>query len=429
MNIQRVADSPFTPVDKADEPDLGTDPIPASRYTSPDFKAREWDHIWTKVWLMGGLVSDIPEPGDYICTDLGMESILLVRGHDHQIRAFYNVCQHRGNMIVTPGLGHADTFKCHYHHWEWTLDGAVKNIPDSHDFPQGAPCDKLSMAEIPCDIWGGFVWFNMDPDCDPLLDYLGVIPSHLDAYHFEDMVCTQDTTVEWQCNWKASVDAFNETYHVQGIHPQLMWSIDDVNIQLDLYDRHSRYLVPFGCLSPRINLEDPKQIPGPIQDMMVSAGMDPMTYDGDVNSVRTDMQQHKRAHGAETGHDYSAMNDDQLTDDYHYFIFPNITMNIHAESLMLFVQRPHETDPNRMYFDIKMFAAVPRGEKRPDRAAHTVAVHGQDSLGLVVDQDAFNLPRVQRGMHSRGFKWGLWLPHQERRIRHFHKTISDYIGD
>jgi len=429
MNVQRAKGTPFTPVEKADEPELGTTPIPAARYTSPEFMRAEWDNIWTKVWLNGGLVSDIPKPGDYICTDLGMESILLVRGQDLEVRAFYNVCQHRGNMIRSPGLGHADSFKCQYHHWEWALDGSVKNIPDADDFPQGAPCDKLGLAELACDTWGGFIWFNMDPDCEPLTDYLGVIPTHLDAYHLEDMACTMDVSVEWDCNWKASVDAFNETYHVQGIHPQLMWTIDDVNIQLDLYDKHSRYLVPFGRLSPRINLEDPKQIPGPIQEMMVTAGLDPKTYTGDVTTVRPDIQRYKREHGAERGYDYSAMNDDQLTDDYHYFIFPNVTMNIHAESLMLFVQRPHETDPNKMYFDIKKFEAVPQGTERPQRPAHSVSVHGRDSLGLVVDQDAFNLPRVQRGMHSRGFKWGLWLPYQERRIRHFHQTITDLVGE
>ncbi|MBI1180907.1 MAG: Rieske 2Fe-2S domain-containing protein [Alphaproteobacteria bacterium] len=429
MNIMRVKESPITPVDKAPEPALGTDPIPASRYTSPDYMRKEWDHMWTRVWLLGGLVSDIPEPGDYICTDVGEESVILVRGRDRVIRAFYNVCQHRANQLRAAGTGHADSFKCGYHHWEWTVEGEVRNIPDADDFPQGTPCDKLRLQELKCDTWGGFVWFNMDPEAEPLDDYLGVVPQHLDPYRLDEMACIHDTTTEWACNWKTSVDAFNETYHVQGIHPQLMWVCDDVHVQTDLYERHSRYLVPFASLSPRINLEDPGQIPGAMQEMMLRVGMDPKTYAGDVETLRRDMQVFRRAHGAEQGLDFSRLNDDQLTDDYHYFIFPNITLNIYADRLMLFRQRPHPTDPDRMFFDMMLFAVTPKGQKPQARAPHRDTVHGKDSLGLVVDQDAYNLPRVQRGLHSRGFNKGLWIPYQERRIRHFHRTLEAYVGE
>lgn len=429
MDVSRVKHAVFTPVEKAPEPDLGTDPIPIERYISPEFMEKEWDNIWTKVWLMGALESDLPDPGDYVVTELGRESILITRGSDRKLRAFYNICQHRANQIRECGIGHAESFKCAYHHWEWTIDGEVKNIPDSHDFPQGTPADLLRLQEIPCDTWGGMVWYNMDTECGSLQDYLGVIPGHLDAYHFEKMTLVNDVTAEWFCNWKASVDAFNETYHVQGIHPQLMWYIDDVHVQTDLYERHNRYLVPFACLSPRLDGDDAEEVNDGLKEMMAGAGMNTDAYEGTADTVRRDMQLFKREHGKEQGYDYSELNDDQLTDDYHYFVFPNITMNIHADSMMLFRQRPHPTDPDKMYFDIMNFTMIPKGEDKPDRPTLQKTVHGKDSLGLVVDQDAFNLPRVQRGMHSRGFNKGLWIPFQERRIRHFHKTISDYVGE
>ena len=186
-------------------------------------------------------------------TEIGAESIIVVRQADGGVRGFYNVCQHRGNRLRPCGRGSAGsgrTFKCLYHQWEYNLDGSYYRIPDIDTFAQGAPPHGLS--EVKCEEWGSFVWFSMNPEAEPLADFLRPVPEHLDPYHFERMVQTRDITVEWDCNWKASVDAFNESYHVQGIHPQLLWYLHDLDIQIDCYERHSRYLIPFGTLSPRV---------------------------------------------------------------------------------------------------------------------------------------------------------------------------------
>lgn len=425
MAIERVKpdESPETPVEKAPDPDLGTGVIPKERYTSADFMRLEWERMWTKVWLMAGREDDMPEPGDYIVTEIGTESILVVRQPDGGVRAFYNVCQHRGNQLRPKGMGHAKNFLCAYHHWDYNLDGTFRNIPDLETFPQGAPCKGLE--ELPCDTWGHWVWFSLNPDVEPLLDFLGPIPQHLDPYNFHKMALTRDLTVEWPCNWKASNDAFMETYHVQGTHPQLLWHLNDRDVQIDCYDRHSRYLVPFATLSPRVT-QKPPAIPEGIKQLMRESGMDPADYEGRVLDIRKDLQDWKRTHGSAQGKDYSRLNNDQLTDDYHYMIFPNISMNIHADDLMVFRQRPHPSDPNRMYFDINTYALVPDGEEAPERPEHQTFKYGDKSFGLVIDQDSNNLPAVQRGMNSAGYR-GLWLSEQELRIRHFHKVLDDYI--
>ncbi len=126
------------------------------------------------------------------------------------------------------------------------------------------------------------------------------------------------------------------------------------------------------------------------------------------------------------GKDYSRLNDDQLTDDYHYLIFPNVTLNVHADDLMLFRQRPHPTDPNQMFYDIWTYDLVPgRAGLAPSGREHKHFRHGDKSVGLVLDQDSQNLPGVQAGMNSTGFR-GLGRP-QELRIRHFHKVLDDYL--
>lgn len=412
----------MTPLEKAADPDLPYEIIAKERYTDSGFMQLEWERMWSRIWLLGCMEQDLRETGDYVVTDIGPESILIVRQEDGGVRAFYNVCQHRGNQLREEGSGHAESFQCAYHHWEYHLDGSFKRIPDLETFPQGSPCTGLE--ELPCDSWGSMVFFSLDPEVEPLLDYLENIPEHLGPYQFEKMARDRHVTVEWDCNWKASVDAFNESYHVQGIHPQLLWHLDDLDIQIDTYGRHNRYLIKFATLSPRINR--PPDIPPGIKHLMKEGGMDPADYYGRVTDVRHDLQQFKREHAAEQGKDYSRLHDAQLTDDFHYLIFPNITMNVHADDYWIFRQRPHATDPNKCFFDIWTFKLVPEGEEWPELPEFKQFKHGEKSIGLVLDQDAANLPGVQKGMNSKGFR-GLWLGKQELRIRHFHKVLDDYV--
>ena len=386
----------------------------------------EWDRMWTKAWLIGCREEEIPEIGDYVTTDIGPESLLIVRGEDNMPRVFYNVCNHRGNKVKFDECGNSKTLQCAYHFWEYGLDGTLINVPDEEDFSQGCPRDKLSLKEINSGTWGGFVWFNMNPKAEPLEEFLGILPQHLDPYRFQDMAMTMNVTMEWDCNWKTSVDAFNEVYHVQAIHPELSYTIDDVDVQIDLYEKHNRYLVPFKTYSPRLG-EDLDEVPEALAHELTQIGMDPSEFDGRVADIRLAVQKYKRENEDKLGFDYSEFNDDQLSDDYHYMMFPNITMNIHAESMLLFRQRPHADDPNKMYFDVQMFMAIPEGGARPPLPDHEQHKHGERSLGLVLDQDSVNLPHVQKGMASEAFN-GLWISSQERRIRHMHKTLMDYIN-
>jgi phenylpropionate dioxygenase-like ring-hydroxylating dioxygenase large terminal subunit len=424
--ITRVKESVYTPAEKAPEPNMGNEIIPKERYISKEFMQLEWDRMWSKVWLVGCREQEIPETGDYITTDIGAESLLIVRGEDGKARTFYNVCNHRGNQVKFDACGNSRTLQCAYHFWEYDLTGRLVNVPDEQDFTQGCPKDQLSLKAVKTETWGGFVWFNLNPDAEPLADYLGVIPQHLNPYHFENMAMVMNVTVNWDCNWKTAVDAFNEVYHVQCIHPELSYTIDDVDVQIDLYERHNRYLVPFKTYSPRLN-EDLEDVPEALGEELRAIGMNPDDFTGRVSEIRRAVQEYKRENGDKLGYNYSEFNDDQLSDDYHYMIFPNITMNVMAESMMMFRQRPHESDPNKMYYDVQMFMTIPKGKPVPPLPDYEHVNHGERSLGLVLDQDSVNLPHVQKGMNSDAYK-GLWISSQERRIRHMHKTLMDYIN-
>ena len=175
-----------TPLERAPWPELGTALIPKERYVSPDYARLEWERMWTRVWLLAGLESDLQSPGDYLTLEIGPESILVIRQHDGSLRARYNVCMHRGNRLREPGLGHASAFSCLFHGWKYGLDGTLLCVTDPESFPQGAPRERLDLRPVRCDTWGGFVWINLDPDAGSLAGYLGMIPEHLDPYHFEE---------------------------------------------------------------------------------------------------------------------------------------------------------------------------------------------------------------------------------------------------
>jgi phenylpropionate dioxygenase-like ring-hydroxylating dioxygenase large terminal subunit len=416
-----------TPSHKYPDPDLGHALIPKERYTSAEFVTREWDRMWTKVWLGGGREEVIPDPGDWITHELGTESFIFVRQDDGGIKGFFNVCPHRGNRLLQKdSSGSAATFTCGYHAWEFNTDGSEHNIPDRETFPQLASCAAMHLKTVRVDCWGGFFFFTMNPDAPPLLDYLGEIPRHLDPYRFQDQKLIEWKTIEWDCNWKTCVDAFNETYHVEQTHPELLSWLDDWNVQIDVFGKHSRYLIPFMTPSPKYgDQHSPSDI---LRGGAEAMGIDPQMFEGNPRGLRLEMQRLKRSMQDDTLYPYQDLNDDQLTDDYHYSIFPHMVMNVYPEALLLFFARPHPTDPNKMFYDVMNFTHLPVDEPY-HLPEHVTFKHGQISLGQVLDQDAHNLPRVQEGMNSRAYE-GLIVGTQELRIRHFHAVLMDYVeGD
>jgi phenylpropionate dioxygenase-like ring-hydroxylating dioxygenase large terminal subunit len=418
-----------TPMDRAPDPNLGSDPIPKSRYTSADYARLEWERMWTRVWLMAGRESDAPEPGDYFTFEIGPESVLVIRQADGSLAARYNVCMHRGNRLREPGRGHAERFSCLFHGWQYDIDGSLREPLDPESFPQG--CDGLDLRAVHCDTWAGFVFVNLDEDPEPLDEYLGVIPDHLDPYHFDEWKVTFDATIEIECNWKTSVDAFNEAYHLAATHAWTLEFSDDVNTLYDCYEKHTRMIFPEVQASPRH--PGAGTVTQGIRDFFLSrVGVDVAAFEGGPAEARQAFVAAVRGMAPALGCDMSELDDSQICDDYHYTVFPNLTFNAHSLFTWVFTHRPHPEDPNRMYFDfIALLRApaqeVPRPEKQHFRTADGDTLAGRCEGGDLLDEDLHNLPRIQAGMRSRAFE-SLHLGDQEIRIRHFHHTLETYVG-
>ena len=339
--MTEIVDQPVqvrgTPRDKAPEPALSDMPISSERYWSADFAQRELDALWTRVWQVAGRVDQIPEPGDYLTYEIGRDSILAVRGTDGVVRSFFNVCQHRGNRLVPAEVGSLNgaDFQCAYHGWRFSDTGRCEWVYDEDDFPRGTPCGTRNLVELPCELWAGFVWFNLDPDAAPLREWLDPVATHLDVYRMEDMKRTHWVTVEGDFNWKCVHDNFSESYHLPYVHPQTPAVMNEHHsgCQFDLYPSgHARMLMPGGAPGPQYTGSPDRtlKLMGPDLEFWE---LDPEPYLDDLSGLREAFQRRKRELGASKGYDFSRYSDEQLTDNYHYTVFPSISSPKGPESI------------------------------------------------------------------------------------------------
>jgi hypothetical protein len=168
------------------------------------------------------------------------------------------------------------------------------------------------------------------------------------------------------------------------------------------------------------------------ESFLATAGVDPDGFTGGADDVRPAIAKSVReVQGPALGADFSELHDPQLVDDFHYTVFPNLTFNIFGRSAWLFRHRPHPTDPGKMFFDFwNLLRApaidVPRPEHRHHVLTDDLVFEPVGGGGELMAQDFYNLPRIQKGMNSSGFE-GLHIGDQERRIRHFHKTLDGYV--
>lgn len=414
--------------------------VPKERYLSPALADLEQEKVWKKVWQWACLEDDVPNPGSYYEHQIGAQSILILRGDDGALRAFHNVCPHRGNRLRS-GNGTLKTeLSCHYHKWTWDLVGELKRVPDRETFP---PFEDAcyGLRQVRLETWQRFVFVNLDPDAEPLQDYLAPLTDRLDPYHWGEHVCTRSVTMPMAANWKTIVDGFIDVYHLQGVHPQLLRLMDDVNTTYEVMGRHSAMYMPMGVASPRLadtseaavikELMKPESgILGKLFRQSEHLSQDetgtPALPEG--MTVRQALLEVARTHEAELGHDYSGLSDDQVIDDHHYFFFPNMVVNTYAGHFICARIRPDAVDHERCYFDMYIFNWLNPDERAAKPPRRHQYADEETEVGRVPDQDFTALPKVQLGLHSDGID-AIFLNSQEVRVKHFHEVLDRYLFD
>ncbi len=288
-------DAPDTSLEaKVPYVDNGTERVDPKRYYDKAFMDREWSQLWTRVWQIAGVESDIPASGDYLIYTLLHEQILVVRQDDGSVKAFFNVCPHRGNRLVHNQCGSAASFTCSFHSWNFGLDGALGTITDEDTFRPDVIKHRPGLKAVRCETLAGIVFVNLDNDAAPLKDSIGLPEGYLEAYRLNEMNVVRHTISEWASNWKTGVDAFYESYHLHAVHPETQGVMGDLNVQYDLYPNGaSRMIVPLAQVSPRF--PDQTSVNAGLQYMMGDAGMQADDYVGDAAGVRRAIQKAKRA--------------------------------------------------------------------------------------------------------------------------------------
>ncbi len=422
--------------------------IPGDRYTSKAFADEEFEQMWTKVWLLLGRESELPNPGDWQREDVGPESFLMVRQKDNSVKAFYNVCQHRGNPLVAEPKGHVKRFVCRYHSWAFLPDGELNFAPDADDFPEGNPCGKLRLEEVACETFAGFVWINMDTNCVSLKEYLGPIWEDWQRWDIHTWKRYSAKTTTLPCNWKVVLDNFNESYHVPTVHlaatpatkrNQIIGGVNTnyKETRFDLSNEgHNRMVMQGGFGVGSVDKEG--NILEPLASQLRQWELDPADFKGRPEATREALQEAKRKLGAQRGYThYDKIHNEAFTDAFHYTLFPNFAVSIWADGFHFLRARPHATDPEQCVFDNWWYASQPESETAPvdtntgmvDRDAevpHEVFSVGEQSMGKTIDEDIAVFTRQQTGFRSRGFK-GVYLSNQESRVRRYHELIDDYI--
>jgi len=447
-NIQRIV----TTTD--DEPPVTPLEIGVEAYTSKDYLRAEQDKLWNKVWQQVGRVEEIPNVGDFLTYEIMDDSFIIARSSADKINAYHNVCSHRGRRLVdTPdgkheAKGNCRTFVCGFHGWTYDLEGKNTWAAERSDWPTGLTDEKTRLKDIQVDTWGGWIWINMDPDCEPLRDYLEPAASLLDPFQLQNMRYRWRKWLVFDCNWKIALEAFMETYHVPYTHPEfraygtfLGWS--------RAQGKHSNigYDAPKGMEDNQAKL---RVADGP--DARISTiDLQNFTWENaNTNTTRTLVDAAQRLidelpEGTPPGEVLahwlaSARKDDAdrgviwptvdpatvSQSGTAWQIFPNFQIGHALNNMLCYSARPYGDDPDKCYFEAAVFELFPEGEE--PQTEWEYAPPDDPGWRTVLPQDFVNMAAMQKGIKSRGFSGPKPNPYRERSIVNLHHNLAKYLG-
>jgi phenylpropionate dioxygenase-like ring-hydroxylating dioxygenase large terminal subunit len=416
-------------------------------YLSEAYARAENELLWGKVWQVACRVEEIPKVGDYVTYDILDDSIIVVRVAADRIAAYHNVCAHRGRRL-TDGCGHTKRFACRFHGWKWNLDGTNAEVICREEWGDALNDDYLRLQEVKADIWGGYVFINMDLGCEPLSAFLAPAAAMLDPFELDKMRYRWRQWLHVPCNWKVAIEAFMEGYHVLGTHPQLTRHGGAKLTWTRGYGKHSAFGTRdqkgFGggtagsagaadlrkAAAESLN-ELWETVNATTTETIVKAAnrlVDELPEGTPPDKVMMHLMMSAMQDDAARGVVWPRVDPSHIREaGAGWSIFPNTMILQGLTFALCYRARPHGYDPDSCIFEVYVIERFPEGQEPKTENVYQTELT-EETWRKVLMQDFGNMSEVHRGMKSRAFRGARPNPLQEQSVVNFHKTLASYMG-
>jgi choline monooxygenase len=364
---------------------IATRSLPGIAYTDPVLYQQELAEVFERAWILVGHISELSEPGRYVTANVGREPVLVVRGHDGELRAMSNVCRHRASTILE-GTGRTrSVMRCPYHAWTYELDGRLAAAPSG----QGFACldrDQVALPRFRVGVVGGLVFCCIDPEQMPLPEMLGPVGPYLEWLNIAGLTVHRDDmearwTEDFDENWKVLADNYLEDYHVPVAHPTLVRLVDVAKTVGDNNDWSEWSRVPYRTRPSREPRE--REYQSLVRRM---PGM-PEEFEGWMG---------------------------------HVCIWPTTFMEIYPHHIDTWQLEPTGLFRTRA---TTMTMVHPHEDDRAKRARELMRELNVDIMG----QDVDITTRVQRGVQAPSYHSGILNDEQESSVIRFQKRLRELL--
>ena len=463
-NVNRGAPSPAAAGGAQWPPSWNIQPhgISVGRYIDPAFMRLEYERLWSRAWQVAARLDEIPEAGDYTTYEIGDQSVVVVRVDASTIKAYHNVCPHRGTALAQ-GSGRFASCRimCPFHGWRWDLNGNNQFILERQEFRGGQLRDSdVALRAVQVALFAGFVFINFDPNCQPFDEFIAPVRALIEGLAIGDMHHYWWKSIPVPANWKVAQEAFFEAFHVPATHPQLEKTGAEVIVgkreDAEFTHRYVNYEVfPHG--HGRFYGGKKTPMAGHVNDrkgdpleematrlMLLVDGMDAMVLKEDVEILRS-LRGKPIPEGSSLGGEYmkalyatAAAQQrpmPKMTPEIlgmwggEVFVFPNLMILPQAGNAMIYRVRPNRFDPDSCTFEILSTRTLPAEVKPPRvRVQHVTDINDPEQVLLIPRQDLGNIPRIQKGLHSHGIQHTWLASNQEKIIVNMHQELDRYLG-
>ncbi|MEO1210075.1 MAG: aromatic ring-hydroxylating dioxygenase subunit alpha [Cyanobacteria bacterium J06638_20] len=356
----------------------------ADAYTSPEFLDLERQTVFANHWVCVGLASDVPNPGDLLPVDVAGIPIVLVRDRHHTLRAFHNICSHRGLQLVDQPCSVKGIIRCPYHSWSYGMDGQLKSTPHFggyyQDVAEGFDREAKGLRVIRCDQWLDLVFVNLSGYAPPLEEYLKPIVERWADYDLSLLRRGREATVECNANWKLAVENFSESYHLTWVHPALnSCSRMEDHFWFDVGDIHAGQ----GSLK---------------------------YYSGEVEGKRLPTFPNLEA-------------TDRTTIAEYVTAFPNLMLGVHPDYVLVFMVNP--LSPDRSLERMVFYYVGDEAMMSENAALRDIPA---DLWIATNDEDIAVIERMQKGRRSPAFDGGCFSPALETTVKQFQSMVYRSIN-